>query len=37
MLKIYDDKKYEVEEIQDSTVYTRESEDHLLRLYYLII
>ena len=31
-----DDEEYEVEGIQDSAVYTRESESHLPGLYYLV-
>ena len=30
------DKKYKVEAIQDSAVYAKEADGHLLRLYYLI-
>ena len=31
-----DDKEYKVEAIQDSTVYTKEVDGHLLELYYLV-
>ena len=32
-----DDKKYEVEAIQDSTVYAKEANEYLLELYYLVV
>ena len=31
-----DNKKYKVEAIQDSIIYVKEADRHLLRLYYLI-
>ena len=31
-----DDKKYEVETIQDGVVHVKETDKHLLRLYYLV-
>lgn len=35
--EVGNDKKYEVETIRDSTVYSKEVDGYLLELYYLVI